>query len=67
MPRESKALSDMQVRKLSFKLDIDGNPKPDRHPVGGVAGLQALNLGFSGSRSETGGRILALAHTLALA
>ena len=50
MPRESKALSDMQVRKLSFKLDIDGNPKPDRHPVGGVAGLQ-LYRKPSGSKS----------------
>ena len=50
MPRESKALSDMQVRKLSFKLDIDGNPKPDRHPVGGVAGLQ-LYCKPSGSKS----------------
>ena len=50
MPTESKALSDMQVRKLSFKLDKNGNPIPDRHPVGGVAGLK-LYCKPSGSKS----------------
>ena len=50
MPRESKALSDVQVRKLTFKHDSNGIPKPDRHPVGGVAGLH-LYCKPSGSRS----------------
>ena len=50
MPKESKALSDVQVRKLTFKRDSNGIPKPDRHPVGGVAGLH-LYCKPSGSRS----------------
>jgi integrase len=50
MPKESKALSDVQVRKLTFKHDSGGIPKPDRHPVGGVAGLH-LYCKPSGSRS----------------
>jgi len=50
MPKESKALSDVQVRKLTFKHDSNGIPKPDRHPVGGVAGLH-LYCKPSGSRS----------------
>ena len=50
MPKESKALSDVQVRKLTFKHDSDGILKPDRHPVGGVAGLH-LYCKPSGSRS----------------
>jgi len=50
MPKESKALSDVQVRKLTFKHDSSGIPKPDRHPVGGVAGLH-LYCKPSGSRS----------------
>ena len=50
MPKESKALSYVQVRKLTFKHDSSGIPKPDRHPVGGVAGLH-LYCKPSGSRS----------------
>ena len=50
MPKESKALSDVQVRKLTFKHGSSGIPKPDRHPVGGVAGLH-LYCKPSGSRS----------------
>jgi len=50
MPKESKALSDVQVRKLTFKQDSRGIPKPDRHPVGGVAGLN-LYCKPSGTRS----------------
>ncbi len=50
MPKESKALSDVQVRKLTFKRDSNGIPKPDRHPVGGVAGLH-LYCKPSGSKS----------------
>ena len=50
MPKESKALSDVQVRKLMFKHDSNGIPKPDRHPVGGVTGLH-LYCKPSGSKS----------------
>ena len=50
MPKESKALSYVQVRKLTFKHDSSGIPKPDRHPVSGVAGLH-LYCKPSGSRS----------------
>ena len=40
----------VQVRKLTFKHDSSGIPKPDRHPVSGVAGLH-LYCKPSGSRS----------------
>ena len=50
MPKESKALSDVQVRKLTFKHDSNGIPKPHRYPVGGVAGLH-LYCKPSGSKS----------------
>lgn len=50
MPKISKNLSDVHVRKLTFKLNKDGKPTPDRHVVGGVAGL-LLYCKPSGSRS----------------
>lgn len=50
MPKESKALSDVQVRKLTFEHDSSGIPKPHRYPVGGVAGLH-LYCKPSGSKS----------------
>ena len=50
MPKKSKALSDVQVRKLTFEHDSNGNPKPHRYPVGGVAGLH-LYCKPSGSKS----------------
>jgi integrase len=50
MPKESKALSDVQVRKLTLKHDSNGIPKPHRYPVGGVAGLH-LYCKPSGSKS----------------